>query len=119
MGWYGTTSTGSNAATERPHHISQYAGATGVNSAVFQRTVHYPEEFAPGYHVVLDAGPVVTVRRDQPAGLIRLLRIHQVSYRTDIGVSDPLEGPEQLVQLGIVVCLHNEKLCMGRLTHYR
>ena len=30
----------------------RYEGATGVvDSAVFQRTVAYPENYAPGYHV--------------------------------------------------------------------
>ncbi len=44
----------------------QYAGFTGiVESAVFQRTVDYPEEYARGHHVVLDDGGVVTVRWDQ------------------------------------------------------
>ena len=36
-----------------------------VESAVFQRTVDYPDQFAPGYHVVLDDERVVTVRWDQ------------------------------------------------------
>ena len=36
-----------------------------VDSAMFQSTVDRPEEFAPGYHGVLDTGPVVTVRFDQ------------------------------------------------------
>ncbi len=44
----------------------RYKGCTGlVDSAVFQRTVDYPDEYSPGYHVILDAGPVVTVRGDQ------------------------------------------------------
>ena len=44
----------------------RHKGATGaVDSAVFQRTVDYPDEYAPGYHVVLDDGRVVTVRWDQ------------------------------------------------------
>ena len=44
----------------------RHAGTSGVvDSAVFQRTVDWPDEYAPGYHVVLDAGPVVTVRWDQ------------------------------------------------------
>ena len=43
-----------------------YKGHTGVvDSAVFQRTADRPDEFAPGYHVILDTGPVVTVRWDQ------------------------------------------------------
>ena len=33
--------------------------------AVLQRTVHHPDEYSPGYHVVLDNGEVVTVRWDQ------------------------------------------------------
>ena len=32
--------------------------------SVFQRTVDYPDEYAPGHHVVLGAGRVVTVRWD-------------------------------------------------------
>ena len=44
----------------------RYKGHQGaVDSAVFQRTVDYPDEFAPGYHVVLEEGPVTTVRWDQ------------------------------------------------------
>ena len=47
----------------------RYKGHTGlVDSAVFQRTVDFPDEMAPGYHVVLDAGPMVTVRWDQVTG---------------------------------------------------
>ena len=43
-----------------------YQGCTAtVDSAVFQCTVDYPDEYAPGYHVVLDNGVVVTVRWDQ------------------------------------------------------
>jgi ribosomal protein L24 len=44
----------------------RYAGVTGVvESAIFQRTVDYPEEYAPGYHILLNDGRVVTVRWDQ------------------------------------------------------
>ncbi len=44
----------------------RYAGRTGVvDSAVFQRTVDYPDEFAPAYHVILDNEGVVTVRWNQ------------------------------------------------------
>lgn len=32
---------------------------------MFQKTVDHPEEYAPGYHVVLDDGLVVTVRVEQ------------------------------------------------------
>lgn len=43
-------------------------GMTGiVEGNVFQRTVEYPDEFAPGYHAVLDDETVVTVRWDQVA----------------------------------------------------
>ena len=39
----------------------RYKGHTGVvDRAVFQRTVDWPDEFAPGYHVDLDTGPVIT-----------------------------------------------------------
>ncbi len=44
----------------------RYEGRLGaVDSAVFQRTVDFPDEFAPGYHVVLGDEAVVTVRWDQ------------------------------------------------------
>jgi hypothetical protein len=44
----------------------QYWGSRGVvDSAVFQRTVDYPEEYSAGYHVILDSGPVITIRWDQ------------------------------------------------------
>ena len=45
---------------------SRYKECQGVvDSAEFQRTVDRPKEFAPGYHVVLDSGRVVTARWDQ------------------------------------------------------
>ena len=46
----------------------RHKGSTGVvDSAVFQRTVDFPDEMAPGYHVALDGEPrkVGTVRFDQ------------------------------------------------------
>ena len=44
----------------------RYQGSQGVvDSAVFQRTVDYPDEYSAGYHVILDSGPVITVRWDQ------------------------------------------------------
>ena len=44
----------------------RYKGHQGVvDSAVFQRTIDYPDEIAPGYHVVLEDGAVVTVRWSQ------------------------------------------------------
>ena len=37
-----------------------YESAIGVDdSAVFQHTLDYPDEYAPGYHVVSDTGRVV------------------------------------------------------------
>ena len=46
----------------------QRSGVLGVvDSAVFQRTTDHPDEYAPGYHIVLDSGPVVTVRWDEVA----------------------------------------------------
>ncbi len=36
-----------------------------MDSTVFQKTVDYPEELANGFHVFLDDGEWVTVRRDQ------------------------------------------------------
>ena len=44
----------------------RYHGSQGVvDSAVFQRTVDYPEEYSAGYHVILDSGALITVRWDQ------------------------------------------------------
>ena len=51
----------------------RYKGHTGVvGSAVFQRSVDYPDDQHPGYHVVLEDERVVTVRWDQrrPSRLI-------------------------------------------------
>ena len=46
----------------------KFAEATGiVDSRVFQKTVDYPNEYAAGYHVVLEDERVVTVRWDQVA----------------------------------------------------
>jgi ribosomal protein L24 len=44
----------------------RYKGCTGVvDSAVFQHTVDSPEEYRPGYHMVLDDGTLVTVGVEQ------------------------------------------------------
>ena len=41
------------------------AGVLGVvDSAVFQRTLDYPDDYSPGYHVILVDDAVVTVRWD-------------------------------------------------------
>jgi ribosomal protein L24 len=43
-----------------------YQGSTGtVDSAVVHRALDHPDEYTPGYHVVLEHGQVVTVRWDQ------------------------------------------------------
>ena len=48
----------------------EYAGHQGtVESNVYERTVDYPEEFADGFHVMLDTEELVTVRWDQVEGL--------------------------------------------------
>ena len=36
-----------------------------VESNVYQKTVDYPDEWANGYHVMLDSKELVTVRWDQ------------------------------------------------------
>ena len=36
-----------------------------MEATVFQKTVDYPNEYAAGYHVVLEDERVVTVRWDQ------------------------------------------------------
>ena len=44
----------------------KYAGHTGtVESNVYQRTVDYPDEWANGFHVMLDSEKLVTVRWEQ------------------------------------------------------
>lgn len=46
--------------------LGSHKGATGtVESLVFQRTVDYPDDYAAGYHVVLEDGRMVTVRWNQ------------------------------------------------------
>ena len=48
----------------------RYAGFHGaVDSAVFQRTIDYPDAFSPGYHVIIDDDLVVTLRWDQVRGM--------------------------------------------------
>lgn len=45
-------------------------GRTGtVEAQVFQKTVDYPDELAHAFHITLDDGTWVTVRRDQVATL--------------------------------------------------
>jgi len=40
--------------------ISSHSGAIGfIYCAVIQRTVDRPDDYAPGYHLILDAGPTV------------------------------------------------------------
>lgn len=44
----------------------KYAGQSGkVEANVYQKTVDYPDDWANGYHVMLDTEELVTVRRDQ------------------------------------------------------
>ena len=44
----------------------RYTGDTRtIDAAVFQLTVDWPEEFAPGYHVVLNGEEVVKMRWDK------------------------------------------------------
>lgn len=50
-------------ASQRTVGLRPLPGLTGVvDSAVFQRTVDYSDEMAPGYHVALDTGPVIAAR---------------------------------------------------------
>ena len=43
-----------------------YAGHGGtVEANVYQRTVDYPDDWANGYHVMLDTEELITVRMDQ------------------------------------------------------
>ena len=47
-------------------NTGKYAGYQGmVEANVYQKTVDYPEEWANGYHVMLDTEELVTVRWDQ------------------------------------------------------
>jgi ribosomal protein L24 len=44
----------------------RYKGYRGIVEAnVYQKTVDYPDEWANGYHVMLDTEKLVTVRWDQ------------------------------------------------------
>jgi hypothetical protein len=48
----------------------RYARLEGIiDSAVFQKTVDYPDEYAAGYHVLLEDERVATVRWDQVLGV--------------------------------------------------
>ena len=56
----------------------RFAGFHGaVDSAVFQRTIDYPDAFSPGYHVIISDGPVVTVRWDQVSAVNIDLEVNQ------------------------------------------
>jgi len=47
-------------------NTGKYAGHTGtVESNVYQKSTAYPNELANGFHIMLDTGELVTVRRDQ------------------------------------------------------
>ena len=49
-------------------HPGTHRGKSGiVEAAVFQKTVDFPDESAHGFHVSLDDGAWVTVRREQVA----------------------------------------------------
>ncbi len=44
----------------------KFAGHLGtIEANVYQRTVDYPDEWANGFHVMLDSGVLVTVRWEQ------------------------------------------------------
>ena len=43
----------------------QVNGKLVIESDVYQRTVHYPDEWANGYHVMFDSEELVTARVDQ------------------------------------------------------
>jgi ribosomal protein L24 len=44
----------------------KYEGHNGtVEANVYQRTVDHPDEWANGYHVILDTAELVTVRSDR------------------------------------------------------
>ena len=60
----------------------RYAGFRGaVDSAIFQRTIDYPDAFSPGYHVIINDDLVVTLRWDQVRALNRRLEEdHQSQY---------------------------------------
>ena len=50
----------------------KYAGQTGtVESNVHQKTVDYPDEWANGYHVMLDTEELVTVQWEQVEAILR------------------------------------------------
>ena len=48
----------------------KYAGQTGtIEANVYQGTTDYPDEWANGYHVMLDTEELVTIRWDQVMGI--------------------------------------------------
>ena len=49
----------------------KHSGATGiVVSLVFQRSEDYPDELTHGFHVTLDDGSWITVKRDQCSTIV-------------------------------------------------
>ena len=64
----GAITTASGEVIQLRTRRGHYAGAVGVvDSAVFQRTVDYPDNHAAGYHVVLDDENMLRVRWEQVA----------------------------------------------------
>ena len=49
--------------------ISLYPPGHTIEGNVYQRTVDYPDEFANGYHVMLDTEELVKVRWNQVEAL--------------------------------------------------
>ena len=53
--------------------IFRSAGHRGtIEANAFQRTVDYPDDWANGYHVMLDTEKLVTVRWDQVQGIVHV-----------------------------------------------
>ena len=69
----------------------KYSGHTGtIESNVYQRTMDYPDEWANGYHVMLDTEVLVTVRCGQVAAGDRV-KITSGKYAAARPVNDHFE----------------------------
>jgi len=72
----------------------RYRDLTGVvDSAVFQKTVDYPDDYSAGYHVVLEDERVVTVRWDQLSNV----DVHEVQGALPL---DCLTMPTSCLRIG-------------------
>ena len=91
-----------------------------LNSAAFQKTVDLPDGFAPGYDVVLNAGPSIMLRWDQvaPTTAARIQRNRPIPEESPLKAArSPRFGPGSCLAhrtgLRVVLFIDNEISILG------